>query len=254
VLGGQLMLAARQPLHHEIMEAAQYLERVVRRLGVDVRTNTDVSSPAQLLDARPDVIVVATGSEPNLPGQKPDSGVLARSLGRQMLPPAVGLELEHVLSADEVLSGRHLPGRRALVVDGNGHWEAAGTAEFLAESGCDVRVITGGDVVGADLEGTNYEMLKRRVASKGIGVIPHTVLLEVQAARVRVRDLLTDEERWIEDLDFVVPVIGRRSREDLFLQLLDVAGKVELQRVGDCVAPRLLQSVIAEAFVMGREL
>lgn len=254
ILGGQLVLAARQPLHQEIREVAEYLEMAVRRLGVDVRTSTEVVSRTQLRETSPDVIVVATGSEPNLPGRASDAGVLARSLGRQILPDVVGLETANVLSTDEVLAGAELPGRRALVADRNGHWEAAGTAEFLADAGCDVHVITGAGALGADLEGTNFELFQQRVTKKGIRVTPHTVLSEVMPGRVRVRHVLTNREDWIEGTDFVVPAVGRRSREDLFLRLIDTVPHVELQRVGDCVAPRLLISVIAEAYVLGREL
>jgi hypothetical protein len=124
----------------------------------------------------------------------------------------------------------------------------------LADAGCKVHVITGAGALGADLEGTNFELLQQRVAKKGIRVSPHTVLSEVMPGRVRVRHLLSDSEDWIEDSDFIVPVVGRRSREDLFLRLIDTFPDVELQRVGDCVVPRLLISVVAEAYMLGREL
>ena len=55
-------------------------------------------------------------------------------------------------------------------------------------------------------------------------------------------------------MDWVVPIIGRRSREDLFLNLKGdprFAG-VRIERVGDCVAPRLLESNIAEAFLLAQ--
>lgn len=68
--------------------------------------------------------------------------------------------------------------------------------------------------------------------------------------------LMPDEERFIEDIDWVVPIIGRSSREDLYLKLKqapEFAG-VRIERVGDCVAPRLVQSTILEAFELARHL
>ena len=68
--------------------------------------------------------------------------------------------------------------------------------------------------------------------------------------------LIPGDDRWIEDVDWVVAVIGRRSREDLFLRLKsapELSG-VRIERVGDCVAPRLLQSVILEAFTLAANL
>ncbi len=41
-------------------------------------------------------------------------------------------------------SGNMPLGRKVLVVDGNGHWEAAGTVEYLADAGFEVEVATGG--------------------------------------------------------------------------------------------------------------
>jgi hypothetical protein len=68
--------------------------------------------------------------------------------------------------------------------------------------------------------------------------------------------LVPGDEEWIEDVDWVVPVIGRRSRQDLFLELRSSEHfqNARILRVGDCVAPRLIQSVIMEAFEVGRSL
>jgi hypothetical protein len=51
-------------------------------------------------------------------------------------------------------------------------------------------------------------------------------------------------------------VIGRRSREDLYLELKarPEFSDIEIIRVGDCVAPRLIQSTILEAFELARNL
>jgi hypothetical protein len=65
-----------------------------------------------------------------------------------------------------------------------------------------------------------------------------------------VLDLLSGRERHV-DADVVVPVLGRRSREDLFLELERRAPDVPVLRAGDCVAPRLLQHAIAEGDAVG---
>ena len=61
---------------------------------------------------------------------------------------------------------------------------------------------------------------------------------------------------WIEAVDWVVPVIGRRSREDLYLKLKrDPRFEgLRIERTGDCVAPRLIESTIAEAFLLAQTL
>ncbi|MBC9888673.1 MAG: hypothetical protein F7B06_02230 [Opitutae bacterium] len=64
------------------------------------------------------------------------------------------------------------------------------------------------------------------------------------------------DDEWIEGVDWVVPVMGRRSREDLFLHLKESSefDGVQIERVGDCVVPRLIQSIISEAFTLAQTL
>ncbi|MGH3089811.1 MAG: hypothetical protein ACRDSJ_21235, partial [Rubrobacteraceae bacterium] len=117
----------------------------------------------------------------------------------------------------------------------------------------EVEVITSGEVVGADLEGMNKALFYQRAGKRGTKLTPFTQLLEVEPRRARVKNGLTQEERWIE-ADAVVPVIGRLSREDLFIDLMSRENGVRIQRVGDCVAPRLLGRNITEAYLFSREL
>ncbi|MEA2420758.1 MAG: hypothetical protein QOE60_2964 [Thermoleophilaceae bacterium] len=260
VLGGQARLAARQPLHEEFAEVTAYLEGALERLRVDVRLNV-VAEAAQLLELEPDVIVVATGSQPNLPperslAQDPDAGAIARERGLQAAPQVPGLELDHVLSPDEVLRGTHSPSGRVVVIDGNGHWEGAGTAEFLADAGCEVEVLTHRTMVGHDLEATNFALFTQRARQKGIAFAPFTEVRAIEPGGVRVLESLTGAERFIA-AEAVVPVLPRRSRDDVYLQLLDeVAGRdrPRIERVGDAAAPQLVQHVLAGAHVLAAVL
>lgn len=258
-LGGQLRLAARQPYHEEVAEVTHYLEAAVRRLGVEIWTGVEAVAD-ELLDLEPDVVVVATGSQPNLPPQHrqsktdPDAGALARSRGLQLLPDIPGLEHDCVYSVDEILRGEELPGRAVLVVDAQGHWEAAGTAEFLADAGNHVTVISTRALVGAELEGTNLAMFMLRVAEKGITLRPLTALKSVEPGRALLADGVTGADEWLE-VDAVVPVYARRSRDDLYYRLLDLVEEtgreVIVERVGDAAAARLIQMVLLEAHQFG---
>ena len=216
------------------------------------------------------MIVIATGSEPNLPNQQRDSAKHARELGRQVLPSIPGLDQDFVVSSDQVLSGEVEPSGNVLVVDDNGHWEAAGTAEYLADRNCRVQVIAPHSLIGEDIESGNRTLFYRRAAIKGIRLRPSTVLLEVGDHRVKVAAvfssrnstgwdkylLVPSDEEWIEGIDWVVPIIGRRSREDLFLELKESPEfkDIKIERVGDCVVPRLIQSTITEAFTLAQAL
>ena len=269
VLGGQVRLAAKQPEHAIIGEVTRYLEAAVADRGVDLRLGVS-ATPALLRELSPDVIVIATGSEPNLPNQQRDGARHARELGRQVLPGIPGLDQDFVVSSDQVLSGEVEPSGNVLVVDDNGHWEAAGTAEYLSDRNCRVQVIAPHSLIGEDIESGNRTLFYRRAAIKGIRLRPSTVLLEVGDHRVKVAAvfssrnstgwdkylLVPGDEEWIEGIDWVVPIIGRRSREDLFLELKESPEfkDVTIERVGDCVVPRLIQSTITEAFTLAQTL
>ena len=269
VLGGQVRLAAKQPEHAIIGEVTRYLEAAVADRGVDLRLGVP-ATPALLRELEADVIVIATGSEPNLPNRKRDDAKRARELGRQVLPAIPGLDQDFVTSSDQVLSGEVEPSGNVLVVDDNGHWEAAGTAEYLADRNCRVQVIAPHSLIGEDIESGNRTLFYRRAAIKGIRLRPSTVLLEFGDHRVKVAAvfssrnstgwdkylLVPGDEEWIEGIDWVVPIIGRRSREDLFLELKESPEfkDIKIERVGDCVVPRLIQSTITEAFTLAQTL
>jgi hypothetical protein len=138
-----------------------------------------------------------------------------------------------------------------IVVDGNGHWEAAGTAEFLADAGCEVEIVTYRPVVGHDLESTNFALFCQRAGQKGIAFTPFTELKAIEPERVLLLHSLSGEERWVEGIDAVVPVLPRRSRDDLYFALRDLVAQhgadVQLERLGDAAASRLIQLVLTEA-------
>ncbi len=261
-LGGLVNLAARQPEHAVIGEVTAYLEAQLAELSVEIRRGA-LATPDALRALAADAIVIATGSEPNLPNVGAESGARSRALGRQALPDIPGLDLPFVVSCDDVLSSRVTPRGKVIVIDDNGHWEAAGSAEFLADLGCDVEIVASHSLIGEEIESGARTLFYRRAAIKGMKLRPNFALLEIADRRVKIGAvfssgnetgwgkyvLIPSDEQWIEDVDWVVPVIGRRSRENLYLDLKaspDFKG-VEILQVGDCVAPRLIQSVMIEA-------
>lgn len=64
-LGGQINTLVRATHRQEFGNATQWLERQVRQLGVEVRLNTRVTQ--DILPKGTDSVIVATGSEPQIP-------------------------------------------------------------------------------------------------------------------------------------------------------------------------------------------
>lgn len=267
-LGGQLLLAEKQPEHANVAEVTSHLEIVADEAGVDIRRGHNATLD-DIHALSPDAIVIATGSEPNLPRTPADDVSLSQTLGRQIVPDIAGLDRNFVVSGDDVLAGRAKLSGRVVLVDNNGHWEAAGTAEYLADQGCEV-IVVAPHAVGSDLEGGTRTLFFRRAAIKNIALRGAMSLVEIGDHRVQISPvfsgndaigwakylLMPGDGEWIENVDWVVPVIGRRSREDLFLKLKSDQRfeGVRIERTGDCVAPRLIESTIAEAFLLAQTL
>ena len=263
-LGGQIRLAALQPLHQEVAEVVAYLESAVQRLGVEVWLNADADADG-LLQMGADVILVATGSQPDLPAGRrgspadPDAGSTARERGLQVPNRLPGLDGRNVRSSDEVLSGAPLPGERVVLIDAHGHWEAAGTAEWLADRGCRVEIVTARTEPGFGLEASTRAMFLQRAREKGIRMTALTEVTAIDEGGVAVVDALNGTARRIE-ADAVVPVWPRASRDDLYFALADRVAALppdarpELFRIGDASAPRLIQTVILEAHQVAMRL
>jgi pyruvate/2-oxoglutarate dehydrogenase complex dihydrolipoamide dehydrogenase (E3) component len=237
-----------------------YLEAAVQRLGVEIWLNAEADVDG-LLALQPDAIFIATGSQPDLPNglaaSDRDAGGLARSSGLHVPLRLPGLDRACVRSVDQVLAETALSSKHVLLIDAHGHWEASGTAEYLADLGCSVEVVTSRAEVGFGLEATNKVMFHQRALVKGIRLTPSVEVTAIEDDGVVVVDLLSGEERRIADVDIVVPVYPRTSRDDLYFQLLERLGDdpaVTVNRIGDASAPRMIQTIMLEAQQVAMEL
>lgn len=252
-LGGQLLLAANQPHHVEILDVVDYLERELRRMRVEVNLGAEVAVDA-LDDIEAEVIVVATGSRPALSrlGENPPIAAQEPTAGLDLFNAAAiaGIDAARFASVDDVLSGRRGTSGRALVIDASGQWEGVGTAEFLMNAGADVVVVTTAASVGESLETANRHLFHERAAA-GIRLRTRTRFEGCTGGLAILRDVYTDQVTELPDVDLIVPAVGRRSDEALYLDWAGRSASRKLYRVGDCVAPRLLREVIRESYELG---
>ena len=70
VLGGNLIPAGAHSFKHEIVELNRYYQNEMQKLSVDVQKNTEVT-PEMLKKEGADVIILALGSDPVMPGSIP---------------------------------------------------------------------------------------------------------------------------------------------------------------------------------------
>ena len=158
-----------------------------------------------------------------------------------------------MVNTQQILTGEVEGGQKVLIIDLDGHHQATGTAEFLADRGKTVHMIMPSLFVGGQLGPLQDLYLSRqRLAKKGVTFTPDIAVLEIQGTAVKGLNVYSNEMIDFNGYDTVVLAAGNESKDELYLSL---KGKVkELYRIGDCVAPRKTGMAIAEGHKVGRLL
>jgi len=166
VLGGRLRLAATPPHKEKIDWLIEDLIRVLPS-SVDVRQGSPAAA-AEVLATCPDAVICAAGAVPSR-------------------LDVDGADLPHVVSAEDVLSGREdVSGRRVVVIGGG--MVGCETASYCAARDCDVTLLELLDDVGADCEPITRSDLLERLTEQGVEMRTGVDVREITAAAVSVDD------------------------------------------------------------------
>lgn len=234
-LGGALRLAAAGPGRERLAFAVDWLEAQVRKLGVAIRIHVEVTQP-YVMEESPDAVIVAVGARPGrLPGVTIDATA-------------------PLANPREVMRGE-VPDRpgKAVVLDAIGDQVGMAVAEWLAEHGWQVEVVTSDMFVGQRLTASmELTAWNQRASAKGIALRPQIDVERVMARTVIGADHFDRRPVRIEGVDLVVAVAHEVPVEDLYFALKEAGQRVF--RAGDCVAPRYLSQAILEGYRVGREV
>ncbi len=234
-LGGQVRLASKMPRRAEWANIAEHLISRINGLQVDIRLNQEVTAE-DLLKESPEVVVIATGSSPTLPN-------------------VVGLDRDNVFTVEEIL--RHEKwdslGNSVLIYDRiNGHYKATAPADYLVDQDKRVTFITPLEYMGANMEAQNLIPLHKRLFEKGVRSMAFTDLEEVRNGKVIVKNVYSGEKSEIDGIDSVIISYMNKTNDKIYFEL---KGKIkELYRIGDCLAPRRIQSAILEGHEVGMKI
>ena len=232
-LGGQVNLAIKVTNRAEFGDLVRNLLHELHQLPIAVRTNT-LATAELVLAEQPDAVVIATGSVPD----------------RAAFPGANGPDVADV---SDILTGRVVPGRRVLLVDRLGFHEAASVAEYLAERGCQVEVVTPALYVGQDLGVTlDLENWYRRARRLGIICTPNVSVLSAEGGVVTGIHNYSGQILTFERADTIVLAVQRRTESQLYFALKKRVR--ELHRIGDALAPRRAHAAIIEGERAGRAI
>jgi len=235
--GGQFNLAAVPPLKQELSKGIKYLRTQVEKAGVTLQLNTEVT-PELVAQAKPDVVIVATG-------------------GESLVPDIPGIRGDKVVSAHDVLAGKVVvPCGHVLVLGGG--MVGLEVAEFLANPGDNpvmgctaVTVVEMLDNVGLDMVPEGRTLLMQRPRENGVKVLTSTKVKEVlEDSTVVIRDGQVQEN--IGGMDTIVLALGARSVDELSHKIKDKVAEVYV--IGDAKEPRKALEAIAEGAEVGRKI
>jgi mycofactocin system FadH/OYE family oxidoreductase 2 len=233
-LGGQINIAKKGAGRENIGVIVTNLVAQLKKWKVKIELGVEVTEEFTIKN-NPDVAIVATGS---VPKQNPFPGRYSSS---------------QVLNVWEVLREGATIGERVLLIDHDGHHKATSTAEFLADRGKKVDILTDALFVGAELGpiGDLYNS-RQRLLQKGVTFTSDMRVQEINGTTLKAVNIYSNEVSVFKGYDTIVVVMANRPNQALYLGL---KGKIkELYRIGDCVAPRKIDMAIWEGNRIGRML
>ena len=259
-LGGQILLAAKATWRKDLIGIADWLASELEHLGVDVRLGC-LAESEQILAESPDIVVVATGGVPDL--DCVEGG-------------------EHCVDVWDILSGRIRPGPSVLLFDDNGQHQGPSCADFMAERGIEVELVTPDRMACFEMGGLNYPIYLEHFYSLGVTMTPDRRLIRVERSGNKLRALLRNEYSDAEEerlVDQVVVEHGTLPLDEVYRELkgraandgrLDLdrlianqpqaepepeieGGSFRLYRVGDALASRNIHAAIYDSLRLCKE-
>lgn len=223
--GGQVGLAARCIKKDKLFWCVEDLMASVRKLGVDVRFNTEATA-ASVLAMRPWAVVLAAGGEPLVPKNIP------------------GIEQGHVCTAADVILGKVRPEGKRVVVAGSG-MTGLEVTELLNAGGNAVTVV---EMAPEVAPGTWFQLVDdemRRIAGHGTVFLTGRRLMAVFSDHVVLEDVKTGV---LETLpaEQVVLALGVRPQHGLYAALRGKIGR--LCPVGDAVSSGTIADAVHGAW------
>lgn len=226
-LGGQVLLAQLLPRRSEFGGASTNLQREMELAGVRVVRNTRVDR-ALVERERPDLVIAATGATPYWPTFERDG---------QM----------QVVDAWQVLRNQAPLGRSVLVVDWRSDWIGPGIAERLVREGHQVQLAVNGTHCGENLPLYVRDQMAGELHRLGIAITPYARLYGCDDNTVYLLHTASGEPMIFEGIDTLVLCLGHQPQDTLGEEL---AGLVEVRRVGDCLAPRTVEEAIHDGLTV----
>jgi 2,4-dienoyl-CoA reductase-like NADH-dependent reductase (Old Yellow Enzyme family)/thioredoxin reductase len=229
-LGGRLLLASKPPHKEKMLWFLNYLITQIKKLKVNVILNTNVE-PALVEKLNPDVVIIATGTEPEIPD----------------FPGANG---PRVITAEDILEGKLKPQNQTILIIG-GNTKGCETAEFLTEQNNKVIIVEASPMLAPEMEPLNRKGLMDSLLEKGACIMTRSRVKGIFEGKVVIVDCKEGKGEQ-KEVDWVVLALAGRSNETFKASLAERFK--EVYTIGDCEEPMGLMRAVYEGSLVARKI
>ncbi len=227
VLGGQAMLAAIPPTKEIWKEAVLSRIKALERLDVKINLGLAVT-PQRVKEMAPDVVIIATGSEP-------------------LWPDIPGIESRYVTTAKAVFEGEPV-GDKIMIIGGG--LVGCETADYLAQQGKDVTIIEMLRHIAKGAEAASRYFLLARLKEKKVKIITSATVKKITGQAVTI--MAEGEENELGPADKIVLATGARAVNSLESALQGLVPKLYI--IGDAARPGRILEAVQQAAETARTL
>lgn len=227
-LGGQITIAAVPPMKQELSSVVKYLENEVKKAGVNIILNKNISA-SEIIEFKADTVVLATGGE---------------SLVIESIP---GIHNENVIDAWDILKGKVAAGQKSLVIGGG--LVGCETADFIAP--------TYGDM-GIGANQVSIIEMRENILLDDFSPARHNLVTSLRKKDVdfitsaKVKEITKDGIVYEKDnqiyqlngYESIVLAMGTRSNNKLYQELEGQINNLHL--IGDAFKARKIMEAVHE--------
>jgi len=227
-LGGLLNLAAVPPDKEEIMSIVRYYNAQFKKLGVTVELNKE-ATPALVKQLKPDVIIIASGSE-------------------TFFPSIPGIDQSIVSDARKVLDGSVKTGNNIIIIGGGE--VGIETAELLSFQSKKVTLVEILPVIGELMVKDVVDYVIDQLVQHKVDILTSTKVSEITVDGVVVID--KEQNKRMIKADNVIIATGSKSDKKVQSSLQGAAREIYL--AGDCLIPANIRIAIHQGNMTARML
>ena len=211
------------PFKEDLFKLVGTMEHQMRKAGVDIRLNTEVTKD-YVEKIAPDVLVVAVGAQP-------------------IVPNIPGIDKDKVILANDICTRESEVGDKVVVLGGG--LVGSELAVHLAQLNKDVTIVEMLDDIAIDANGRHRPILLDKLEELCVDVKTGLKGIAITDTGIVCQETCGDNEITL-DADTIICAVGQRPLHNVVEGLHDAAP--EIVQVGDCIKAQKVTEAIRRGY------